>query len=155
MKGIINNIYNFAQTTVHKFWVFWYIVKACFCLLRRAFVHDFSKYSKEEAPYFAKNIFKLKHTTYGTSEYQKLLDEIRPALEHHYKNNSHHPEFWENGVADMSPLDQIEMICDWKAASLRHKNGSVYYSIVQNAKRFSYSVQKQKAYIRAANEMFK
>jgi len=149
----INYIYNFLQTTIHKFWVAFYILKACKCLLWRAIIHDMSKYSKYEAPYFARDIFKLKNVKYGTPEYQKILDGIKPALVHHYKHNAHHPQYWKNGMRDMSPLDQIELLCDWKSASRRHKNGNIRYSIETNAKRFRYDKIFEAAYVRAIKEM--
>jgi hypothetical protein len=39
------------------------------------------------------------------------------ALKHHYANNRHHPEHFENGINGMNLLDVIEMVCDWKAAA--------------------------------------
>ncbi len=60
-------------------------------------------------------------------------------LEHHYGNNSHHPEFYENGIKGMNLIDLVEMLCDWKAATLRHINGDLLKSIEQNQKRFNYS----------------
>lgn len=61
----------------------------------------------------------LQKLEYGTPEYKQSLEDLGPALEHHYANNRHHPEYWPNGVADMSLLDITEMLCDWKAASER------------------------------------
>ena len=145
--------YNFLQTTIHKFWVFVYLLQACWALIKRGIMHDLSKYSKHEAPIFAKNIFKLKTVVYGTPEYKKLLKEVSVATKHHYKCNTHHCEHWPHGLEDLSPLDSVEMICDFKAASRRHKKGSLYYSIVVNAKRFGYNDNVKKAYIRMANEL--
>lgn len=150
----MNHFYNFLQTTIHKFWVLAYLFRVCYCLIKRGLVHDMSKYSKYEAPFFASNIFKLKHATYGSPEYAKILSEITPALEHHYKTNSHHPQYWPNGISDMSPLDEIEMLVDWRAATRRMKSGNIQSSIIQNSKRFSYFYEKQQAYLRAIKEVF-
>lgn len=54
-------------------------------------------------------------------------------------NNSHHPEFYENGICGMNLLDLVEMLCDWKAATLRHNDGDIRRSIEINQKRFGYS----------------
>ena len=64
---------------------------------------------------------------------------MKPALEHHYKENRHHPEHFENGIKGMTLIDLVEMISDWKAASERHNNGDIIKSIEINQKRFGYS----------------
>lgn len=108
-------------------------------LLERARLHDASKLLEPEASVFDKFTEKLKNTTYGSEEYKRYLAEMKPALEHHYKHNRHHPEHWENGIFDMSLLDMLEMLVDWKAASERHSDGDVRKSIEINADRFGYT----------------
>jgi len=44
-------------------------------------------------------------------------------------------------ISKMNLIDLIEMICDWKAATLRHNNGDIYKSIEINRKRFNISDQ--------------
>lgn len=140
------------QTTIHKFQVLRFILKACYHLIKRAIVHDFSKYSKYEAPYFA-NACQLKDLTYGSPEYKKCLEEsLAPALKHHYANNSHHPEFYPNGIHDMNPLDIIELLCDWKAATLRHSGADILQSLEINKKRFNYNDQMMDNFIKFYNE---
>jgi hypothetical protein len=39
----------------------------------------------------------------------------------------------------MSLVDIVEMLCDWKAATLRHADGDIRKSIEQNQQRFGYS----------------
>src|SRR5437879_5301297 len=113
------------QTTLHKYYVMKYMMKTCWALFKRAFVHDFSKYTKYEAPYFAKAIL-LKDLVYGSPEYLKVIKEsLNIALDHHYKNNSHHPEHYPGGFNEMKILDVVELLCDWKAASLRNKSGNI------------------------------
>lgn len=105
-------------------------------LTRRGIRHDESKWGEEEWPYFAESTSKLRDTTYGTPEYRALLDQIRPAVDHHQQHNSHHPEFFAEGVADMSLLDLMEMLADWKAATERHADGDLMRSIEVNRERF-------------------
>lgn len=62
-------------------------------LLDRADVHDNSKMYSPEVELFAEYSPKLSAVTYGSKEYKDLLDALKPALIHHYSNNSHHPEF--------------------------------------------------------------
>jgi hypothetical protein len=118
-------------TTKHKCWVLYYILSACFALLKRGIVHDLSKYS-EKFP------SSLKHLDYGSSEYKIAMSSLDSTLQHHYAFNSHHPEHYGT-IEKMSPLDLIEMLCDWKAAGRRHKNGNMENSLKVNRERFNIS----------------
>ena len=124
------------------------------CLIQRAIDHDRSKLSPEELPIFVKYTHKLKDCTYGSDEYKQYLAEMKPALDHHYANNRHHPEYFSLQVADdfeyfekgkknpiccMNLVDIMEMLCDWLAATERHADGDIYKSIEINQKRFGYS----------------
>ena len=102
----------------------------------RAIIHDKSKLSEEEAPIFQKFTPKLKDSTYGSDEYNGFLERMKPALEHHYRENRHHPEHHPYGIHDMTLIDLVEMLCDWKAASERHDNGDIVHSINVNTERF-------------------
>jgi hypothetical protein len=62
-------------------------------LLDRAVAHDASKLESPEAELFEANTAKLAGLTYGSDEYRAALAELKPALDHHYANNRHHPEF--------------------------------------------------------------
>ena len=110
-------------------------------ILKRSFCHDNSKLSNEELPYFQKYTGILKKLTYGSDEYKKALDGLKPALKHHYEINSHHPEHYENGVDDMTLIDIIEMFSDQCAATKRHEDGDIFKSIDINEKRFKMSPQ--------------
>ena len=135
------------KTFWHKIQVFRFLWRTMIKLFKRAIVHDLSKFGPEEAPYFAKAIG-LKNLEYGSPEYKKMLKEtLKPALDHHYSNNSHHPEYHKNGINDMSLLDQLEMLCDWKAATLRTKDGDIKKSLDFNQGRFGYSEDTKKKYI--------
>lgn len=113
-------------------------------LLQRGENHDRSKMSPEEIDIFVEYTPKLKTCTYQSEEYRSHLAAMRPALEHHYAQNRHHPEHFVNGVDDMTLVDLIEMFCDWKAASLRHVDGNLLKSVELNATRFEISPQLQK-----------
>ncbi len=108
-------------------------------LMERTTKHDMSKIRDEmERTVFIEYTPKLKESTYGSDEYKTFLKEMGKGLEHHYRNNSHHPEFYDNGIKGMNLIDLVEMLCDWKAATLRHLNGDLLKSIEQNQKRFGY-----------------
>lgn len=110
-------------------------------LIYRAAEHDKSKFSEQEKPFYDKLTPLLKDAEYQSPEYKQFLIDLKPALEHHYANNSHHPEYYENGINGMDLLDLIEMLVDWKAAGERNKNGNIYLSIELNKTRFNISEQ--------------
>lgn len=119
----------------------------------RGFAHDASKLQEPEKSTFDVCTLKLKAMAYGSDEYKAALVELKPALDHHYAANSHHPEHFQklvciicfaefpadwksncnscgNGTFTAEPnaggmtlLDVIEMLCDWKAATERMKGG--------------------------------
>lgn len=123
-------------------------------LLTRGELHDQTKLEHPEVSYFTEYTPKLKGVTYGTPEYQELLDAIKPALDHHYANNRHHPEFHPDGINSMTLIDMQEMLCDWKAASERHSDGDIHKSIDHNAKRFGISPQLTQILHNTATSMF-
>jgi hypothetical protein len=123
-------------------------------LLRRAVAHDASKLCEPEASVFAEYTAKLKGSTYGSEEYKSFLAGMKPALDHHYANNRHHPEHWAGGIKDMSLLDLIEMFVDWKAATERHANGDLGKSIEINKNRFGYGDELEAIFKRTAGELF-
>ena len=157
-KFLLGYIWTQLQTTKHKFWVFQYLLKFILktwtlynynkklILFKKAISHDLSKYRWKEAKYFAKTIFDLKNSTYGSKEYQELLNIIRPAIDLHYSKNKHHPEYHNNNFDNMTFEDKIEMICDWLSATKRHKNGNIFKSIEINQKRFNFSNQDKKMF---------
>ena len=110
-------------------------------LIRRGNFHDSSKLEPEEKLIFDEFTPKLKDCTYGSDVYVQYLKEMKPALEHHYANNRHHPEYHKYGVGGMNLFDIIEMFFDWKAASERHDNGDIMKSISINKERFGLSEQ--------------
>jgi hypothetical protein len=104
-------------------------------------VHDASKLCDAEKKVFDEFTPKLKGSTYGSEEYNGFLASMKPALDHHYACNRHHPEHHKEGVDGMTLIDVIEMYCDWKAATERHENGSMEKSIQYNAGRFKIGQQ--------------
>ncbi len=60
--------------------------------LDRFTCHDRSKTESPEVECFDEYTPKLKGATYGSDEYKQWLAEMKPALDHHYAANRHHPE---------------------------------------------------------------
>lgn len=132
-------------------------------LIGRSEAHDQSKLVSPEVEAFDEHTGRLRGTTYGSDEYKACLAAMKPALDHHYAANSHHPEHFAGticvqcgnrddepctcggprtsvaGIRGMTLLDLVEMLCDWKAATLRHADGDIRRSIEVNQARFGYS----------------
>lgn len=113
-------------------------------IIDRGEKHDLSKLEKPEVEIFTKFTPKLAKSEYGSEEYDNNKKAMGAAIEHHYEHNRHHPEHHENGIDDMNLVDLIEMICDWKAATERHKTGDINNSIKVNKDRFKIDDQLTK-----------
>ena len=105
-------------------------------LIDRALFHDKSKLSPKEKPIFDKFTPLLKDLIYGSSEYDQALIDLKPALDHHYKVNPHHPEHFSNGIEGMTLIDLLEMLCDWIASTQRVSDGDIQKSFRVNQERF-------------------
>jgi hypothetical protein len=103
-------------------------------LTRRAILHDASKLVEPEKSAF--DALDAEPILFGSPAYSHALYRLRDALDHHYAHNRHHPEYHPGGIDDMTLIDLIEMLCDWKAASERHEAGNITASIAINADRF-------------------
>lgn len=122
-------------------------------LLMRAAVHDASKLESPEVEVFDEFTPRLKASTYGSEEYRGFLAAMKPALDHHYAHNPHHPEHHADGIRGMSLLDLVEMLCDWKAATERHADGCILKSIEINQRRFGYSDELKRVLLNTAREL--
>ena len=181
-----------AETWEHINNVMKLLARMQFELSKRMFTHDRSKLAHPEVDTFVEFTPNLKDSTYGSPEYNQFLKDMKPALDHHYAHNRHHPEFstlWKCpvcnhickeqeipafflevegddlhkhkfcprccpvsviyesimepylGVEGMNLIDLLEMLCDWKAATMRHNDGDINRSIELNTSRFNLSPQ--------------
>jgi uncharacterized protein DUF5662 len=117
------------------------LLELVFDIQARITKHDLSKMEQPELPIFDEYSPKLKTSTYGSDEYKQYLAEMQVALDHHYAKNRHHPEHFENGVDDMTLVDLVEMLCDWKAATERHDDGDLARSLEIQRERFELTNQ--------------
>ncbi len=123
-------------------------------LLDRKANHDKSKLEYPEKQDFDKYTNKLRELTYGSEEYKLSLYNLRNALSHHYRYNRHHPEHFGNGIYGMSIMDLTEMICDWKASSLRQDDGDVFLGIEKSKYRFNYDKRMVRLLSNTAEKYF-
>ena len=105
--------------------------------------HDLSKYESEEFPVYAGQIDEFEKHFYGSDGYNKAKAAIRPATEHHFKHNRHHPEHFPNGIEGMNLVDLLEMLCDWKSATENHPQhpGDLKNSFAVATKKYKISPQ--------------
>lgn len=144
-----------ADTNKHRARVSELLDVALRNIRERADGHDASKLLPPEKEAFDIATPKLKTLVYGTPEYAQSLADLKPALDHHYAVNRHHPE--HNGIPatlkGMTLFDLLEMLCDWKAASERTAGGSIEQSFAVSAKRFSISPEMLAVLQNTAAEM--
>lgn len=120
----------------------------------RAILHDGSKLESPEREIYAQHSDELAKVEYGSPEYKLLCDKVRPAIEHHYSKNRHHPEHFPNGIEDMDLVDLIELLSDWCAATKRNKNGNIHKSIDLNTKKYNISPQLRNILENTVNRYF-
>jgi hypothetical protein len=119
-------------------------------LITRQEHHDQSKLEEPEVSIFEEYTPKLRDCTYDSDEYNVYLKEMKVALAHHYSKNRHHPEHFGTGINEMTLIDLIEMICDWKASGMRHNDGDIFQSIEKNKIRFGISDQLESILVATA-----
>jgi len=129
------------ETFLHSQRVGELIVRLVKAMLDRATCHDRSKTEPPELDVFNEFTPKLKDSTYGSDEYRGYLEAMGVGLKHHYENNRHHPEHFVKGINDMTLVDLVEMLADWKAATERHADGDLGKSLEIQRERFGISDQ--------------
>ena len=149
-----NSKYDSKQDTLlHIKRVSQLLTEASIELIKRANIHDNSKLESPEKEFFDEFTPKLAGSTYGSEEYKGFLKQLKVGLDHHYENNSHHPEHYENGVNGFDLYDLMEMFFDWKAATERHDDGNIFKSIEINKARFELSEQIVSIFNNTANKL--
>jgi hypothetical protein len=128
-----------AATLFHSQRVGELIVEMAKEALDRSTCHDRSTTESPEVECFDEFTPKLKGLTYGSDEYKACLSAIKPALDHHYSEDRHHPEHFESGIDEMALVYLIEMLADWKAATERSDSGDLARSLGINKERFGIS----------------
>lgn len=119
-------------------------------LTSRGITHDKTKLESPEVELFTEFTPRLAELRYGSEEYKESLAGLKPALDHHYAHSRHHPEHFSKGINDMNLVDIMEMLCDWKAAGERQRDGNLLKSIELNAQRFGYDDQLKQIFINTA-----
>lgn len=104
-------------------------------LMQEAVEHDTTKWFKEEYDTFVNSRNSLNQSKDGKDmNYQKTL--LSDAVQHHYKHNKHHPEYWKDEPNSMPVIEVIIMFFDWASRTVA-KGG-------QLDNFWSYNIQKLK-----------
>ncbi len=120
----------------------------------RGFLHDRTKYDEKELGPLSEMqtvIEREGQAPFGSDEYKRRTAMLGPMLGHHYANNSHHPEHYENGVAGMCLIDLVEMFFDWKAASERGEEPMM--NLTAAIERFAVSPQLAQVFRNTADRL--
>ncbi len=82
----------------------------------RADTHDMTKFETDEFSGFCQlDSYRLHgKEEYGSKTYEAGMN--TDAVKLHLSRNSHHIEYWFNGLTDMSFADVVEMLIDWEIA---------------------------------------
>lgn len=115
----------------------------CSKLKQRGLSHDRTKLQQLEFDGFVSTREKFKKANYGSPEYQECIKLTKPAVDHHYKNNRHHTGYHKNGINDMTLIDLLEMIADWKAAARRSPDKKLEDTLEYAFKKYKIEPQLQ------------
>jgi hypothetical protein len=137
----------------HKVRLLKYMTRFIINLTERAVIHDDSKFTQVELEGYTKAMESFANNKFGSEGYEKIKHDIKETTEHHYANNRHHPEHFENGINGMDLLDVLEMVADWKSASENKLNGSnnMMNSIGVLSEKYGISPQLTQIIINTAN----
>jgi len=122
-------------------------------LRKRGLAHDRTKLQQLEFGGFVKTREKFKKANYGSPEYKECVDLTRPAVDHHYKHNRHHTGFHPNGINDMTLIDVVEMLADWKGAARRSPDKKLVDTLDYAIKKYGIEPQLAKIIMNTLTEM--
>ncbi len=126
-----------------------FMMSAALEIINRGSFHDLSKLSIEESDLWDSPDINLKDYEYGTIQYDNAKNCFREARLVHYKNNTHHPEHYPNGIDGMNLFDIIEMYFDWLASC--EKIG-MQKSITINKRHYNMSDQLTNIFLNTFNK---
>ena len=133
----LEELKEFCSIYHHKFIVLGFLNTIIQELTQRGQAHDQSKFDEDEFPHLVAALEDITKYPFGTPEYDAMRLKHQRVFAVHHSKNRHHPEHFANGVEDMTAVDLIEMLVDWKAASMREKDGSIEKSIKLGAEKYN------------------
>lgn len=118
------------DTLKHIEFVRKYLDEASCNLTIRAVNHDQSSLSEPEKSFYDKYRPLLSSLEYNSPEYLAALAEFRPAIQHHYEHNSHHPEhhdYWLclGACGKKFKPSEVDRFCPDCGCSLHHETPGI------------------------------
>ena len=83
-------------------------------LKQRAKTHDASKLKEPELTQYTEAEEKLENFKPGSKSYLTFAQKHHIIFSEHFKKNPHHVEHFKNGFNDMTLLDLIDVLTDWR-----------------------------------------
>jgi signal recognition particle subunit SEC65 len=118
----------------------------------RAEKHDDDKLYPRILENFMNVSNKFSGVKFASTEYNEILNELKPVLNEHYEKSPHHPEHNINGINGMTLIDLIEMLVDWKSASTAY--GDTFYESLKITKeRFNIGEQLFEILLNTSKEL--
>lgn len=100
-------------------------------LITRSGGHDMSKLQEPEKTTFDAAEEAFARVAYGSQEYYEHLESIRPAIEHHYKHNDHHPDHYSQ--SEFPVPDQVILLHHTLHRLIQTDPGDPAHQGLQNA----------------------
>jgi hypothetical protein len=107
-------------------------------LMKRAIRHDKSKLEEPEFSLWKKMDMEPRYP-YGSEEYKEKVKRYSNLFNMHYETNPHHPEYFPNGIQDMTLVDLMEMMCDWISYKDNIRVTEAVEIVEKQSNRFGYS----------------
>ena len=104
----------------------------------RAEAHDNSKLNYPELGWLVA-MDKEGRAPYGSEEYFEKQKRWECFFKHHYSENTHHPDHYDEGTKGMSVVDIVEMMCDVISYLDEIPQEKVFEVISEQAERFGFS----------------
>lgn len=109
-------------------------------LLERSESHDDSKLKSPEIEWLIE-MDKEPRYPYGSREYLDKKKRWEKFFKHHYKINSHHPEYYRDGVSGMTLIDLCEYLIDISSYYAEMHPESVFKTLNEQSDRFGLEEQ--------------
>ena len=142
-----------AVLLLHRVRVTKYMSRFVESLVLRLATHDDSKMQDEEFGVYSDVIDEFEGHKFGTPGYEEVVKKLAGAKAHHFAHNRHHPEHFEMGINEMNLADLVEMLCDWKSATLNQGgSGDLNTSISILSEKYDISPQLKQILINTAKD---
>ena len=117
----------------------------CRGLMHNVMKHDMTKFSVEQfLPYVELTEYYRQRKNLNNPEYKYPSEEIErqvdAAVDHHYKNENHHPERFQGTIGKYDIYEAIETVCDLQAMAqeFNEDNCRMYFEKVWKPKQSRY-----------------